>query len=112
MNSANRSMDSERVAACALALGTKTVETAIWHTIGAMATMMRAIAWRERSHAIERGGSRVWLFRCRPAEHFLIDEHGREGKIEGGSAGPQSTKPASLSHMITPRQSTQLPLCR
>jgi hypothetical protein len=84
----------------------------MWHTIGAMATMMRAIARRERSHAIERGSSRVWLFRCRPAERFLIDEHGREGKIEGGSAGPQPTKPASLSHMITPRQSTQLPLCR
>jgi hypothetical protein len=105
-------MNSERVAACAPALGTKTVETAMWHTIGAMATMMRAIARRERSHAIERGSSRVWLFRCRPAERFLIDEHGREGKIEGGSAGPQPTKPASLSHMITPRQSTQLPLCR
>jgi hypothetical protein len=44
-------MDSERVAACAPALGTKTVETAIWHTNGAMARMTRAIARRERSHA-------------------------------------------------------------
>jgi hypothetical protein len=88
MNRPNQSVDSERPVVCALAVASKCVETAMWHTIGAMATMMRAIARRERSHAIERGSSRVWLFRGRPAERFLIDEHGREGKIEGGSGGP------------------------
>jgi hypothetical protein len=56
--------------------------------------MKRVIARRERGHTIEGGSSRVRLFRSRPAERFLIDEHGREGKIDGGSAGPQPTKPA------------------
>jgi hypothetical protein len=94
MNSANRLMDSECVAICAPARGTKTAETAIWHKIGAMARMMRAIAWRERGHAVERGGSRAWLFRCRPDERLLIDEHGREGRIEGGTEDRQPTKRA------------------
>jgi hypothetical protein len=66
----------------------------MWYTIGAMATMMRVIVLRERSPAIERGSPRVWLFGCRRAERFLINEHGREGEIEGGSGGPQPTKPA------------------
>jgi hypothetical protein len=94
MNRAIQSVDSERPEVCALAVASKYVEPAIWHTNGAMARMTRAIARRERSHAIESGSSRVWLFRCRPAERFLIDKHRREGRIEGGSADPQPTKRA------------------
>jgi hypothetical protein len=38
MNSAKRSMASERIAVCARTLDSKAVEAAMWHTNGAMAT--------------------------------------------------------------------------
>ena len=43
----------------------------------AMATMMRAIARRDRNRAIERGSSRAFLFRCGPTERLLINGPGR-----------------------------------
>src|SRR5260370_14900230 len=90
MNSANRSMDSERGAVCAPALDSKTVKAAAWHMNGAMAAMTRAMVWSERRQAIGSAVARVWLFRCEPAERFPTDEHGRQGKIRGGLGRPHS----------------------
>jgi hypothetical protein len=112
MNLANRSIPSERPTVCARALYSKSVEPAIWQTNGAMATMTRATVRSERSHAIGSAVARVQLFRCRLDECSLTFGPGRQGEIGDGSERLQSGEGVRTSCMITPRQSTRVPLCR
>jgi len=77
INLAKRSTASERVAVCARALESKTVEAVIWHRNSATATLTRAIVRRERRLAI---GSSVVPIQCvnwRPHECFPIFGPGR-----------------------------------